>query len=193
MHRAPQIVLFTRYPEPGRVKTRLIPALGPEGAARLHRRLTERTLAVMRESGLACVVRVTGAQLADFASWLGKDLALEEQGEGGLGDRLARVMAPAILLGADIPGLEPRHLLEAADALCEGSAALGPASDGGYYCLALREPAPFLFTDMPWGTDQVARETLARLEARGWSCKVLEQLADCDRPEDLALFPELLA
>lgn len=190
----PRIVLFARFPEPGRAKTRLIPLLGAEGAARLHRRLTERTLAVIRESGLPFVLRATGAPLADFARWLGPEVPLEEQGEGGLGERMARVPAPAILLGADLPDLAPRHLAAAAGALREVPAAIGPARDGGYYCLALREDAPFLFADMAWGTDQVARETLARLAARGWRCRVLEELADCDRPEDLAaLPPELLA
>ena len=192
MDLSPRIVLFTRYPVPGSAKTRLIPLLGAVGAARLHRRLTERTLGVMRASGLPFEIRVTGAPLAKFAAWLGADVPLVEQGEGGLGERLARVTAPAILLGADIPDLEPQHVLAAAAALDEAPAALGPARDGGYYCLALRAPAPFLFTDMPWGTERVAAQTLARLAARGWACTVLAELGDCDRPEDLAEFPGLL-
>lgn len=190
---APRIVLFARYPEPGRAYTRLIPVLGAEGAARLHRRLTERTLGVMRASGLPFAVRATGAPLAAFAAWLGEGIVLEEQGEGGLGERLARVPTPAILLGADLPELEPRHLLAAADALAGVPAALGPARDGGYWCLALAEPAMFLFTAMPWGSDEVARETIRRLDAHGWRHRLLDELADCDRPEDLARFPGLIA
>ncbi len=189
----PRIHLFARYPEPGRAYTRLIPVLGAERAALLHRRLTERTLGVMRASGLPFFIRITGAPRADFAAWLGADVPLEEQGEGGLGERLARVGAPAILLGADLPELAPHHLQEAAAALREVPAAIGPALDGGYWCLALARPAPFLFAEMNWGTDQVARETLRRLDQQGWRHRVLDTLADCDRPEDLARFPGLIA
>ena len=188
-----RIVLFARYPVPGLANTRLIPTLGADGAARLHRRLTERTLRTMRASGLPFAVRVTGAPLDDFAGWLGDDVALEEQGEGGLGERLARVEPPVILLGADLPELAPHHLTAAAEALRQAPAAIGPARDGGYWCLALREPAPFLFTDMAWGSEHVARETIRRLETHGWAYRVLAELTDCDRPEDLARFPELLA
>lgn len=189
---APRIALFARYPVPGKVNTRLIPLLGEEGAARLHRRLTERTLAAIRSSGLPFVVRVTGAPIGDFAAWLGEGVRIEEQGGGDLGERLARVPAPAILLGADIPELEPRHLVAAAEALREVPLAIGPARDGGYYCLALREPVPFLFAGMKWGTDSVARETMARLDERGMRYAVLDELDDCDRPEDLARWPWLL-
>ncbi len=190
---APRIHLFIRWPEPGRAYTRLIPRLGADGAARLHRRLTERTLGVMRDTGLAMTLRTTGAPPARFAGWLGNDFQIEDQGEGGLGERLARVPAPAILLGADLPGLEAHHLLAAAAALEEVPAAIGPAGDGGYWCLALATPAPFLFDNMEWGTDLVASETQSRLEARGWAYRTLPELADCDRPEDLDRFPELLA
>ena len=190
---APRIHLFIRWPEPGRAYTRLIPRLGADGAARLHRRLTERTLGVMRDTGLAMTLRTTGAPPARFAGWLGNDFQIEDQGDGSLGERLACVPAPAILLGADLPGLEAHHLLTAAAALEEVPAAIGPAEDGGYWCLALVRPAPFLFDQMEWGTDRVARETRSRLDAQGWSYHMLTELADCDRPEDLDRFPELLA
>ena len=187
----PTVALFAKYPRPGAVKTRLIPALGEEGAARLHRLLVERTLATIRASGLPCVLYTSGAPLARFAAWLGDAVPLAEQGEGDLGARLARVPAPAILLGADIPDLAPEHLLAAAAALAEAPVAIGPAEDGGYYLMALREPLPFLFTGMDWGTASVRAETLRRLAARGMAWRELAMLADCDRPEDLALWPEL--
>jgi len=106
--------------------TRLIPALGPDGAARVHRLLVERTLATIRASGLPFAVHCTGAPLADFAAWLG-DVELVEQGEGDLGARLTRVRAPAILLGADVPGLTAAHLTAAASALTQHEVVIGPA------------------------------------------------------------------
>ena len=188
----PVVTLFAKYPRAGEVNTRLIPALGPDGAAALHRRLTERTLDMARASGLPLEVWFAGASREDFAAWLG-DVALVEQGEGDLGARLARVGAPAILLGADVPDLRAGHLLAAAEAMAEVPVAIGPAQDGGYYLLGFREPVGFLFEDMAWGTGDVLAETRRRLEERGVAYRLLETLSDCDRPEDLARWPELLA
>lgn len=187
----PTVALFAKYPVAGQAKTRLIPALGAEGAARLHRRLVERTLATIRASGLPFAVHGTGAPLADFATWLGADVNLVDQGVGDLGARLARVATPTILLGADIPGLAAGHLVSAAQALQTTQAVIGPATDGGYYLLGLPRPLPFLFNDMPWGTSSVLELTMMRLSARGIVPAMLEPLADCDRPEDLAHWPEL--
>jgi rSAM/selenodomain-associated transferase 1 len=189
----PKIALFARYPTPGAAKTRLIPALGAEGAALVHRRLVERTIATIRESGVPFTLWFTGASREEFVGWLGDDVELVEQGEGDLGDRLARVPAPAILLGADVPCLAAGHLREAVDGLETGEVAIGPALDGGYYLLGFNQPVQFLFVDMPWGSNAVFEETMARLDAHGLDVVSLEPLADCDRPEDLARYPELLA
>ncbi len=187
----PRIALFTRYPTPGTAKTRLIPALGADGAAAMHRRLVERTLATVRASGLPFDLRVTGAARERFADWLGNDIPLVDQGEGDLGARLARVAAPMILIGGDAPDVSARHLRAAAMALADAPAVIGPAIDGGYWLLGLREPMPFLFEAMPWGSDAVFAETIARLGARDIEPVRLETLADLDRPEDLARWPEL--
>ena len=189
----PTVHLFARWPEAGRAKTRLIPALGAEGAAALHRRLVERTVATVRDAGLKLVVRSTGGQEEAFRRWLGDGLEVVDQGAGDLGERLARVAPPAILLGADIPGLTAAHLTAAAKALAECDAAIGPATDGGYYLLGFRVPIPAAFEPMAWGTDGVFAETVHRIEDAGASLRVLGALDDCDRPEDLARWPELTA
>jgi len=188
----PTIALFARYPRAGAAKTRLAPALGDAGAAALHQRLVERTLATVRRSGLPFAVWTTGGDHAEFAAWLGDDVPLVDQGEGDLGARLARVPAPAIVLGADVPDLTEDHLRAAAAALEEVPVAIGPARDGGYYLLAFCGAVPFLWDDMPWGTDAVLAQTLARLAARNMPCRLLETLDDCDRPEDLARWPDLV-
>jgi rSAM/selenodomain-associated transferase 1 len=187
-----RIVLFTRYPEPGRAKTRLIPALGPEGAADLHRRLTERTLAQVRATGLAYEVRTTGRPPAEFARWLGTS-KVADQGDGDLGARLERAAAPlpTVFIGADAPDLTAQHLRDAAAALTGHDAAVGPACDGGYWLLGLARRIEGLFDDMPWGTDQVLPMTLARLQGDGVAPFMLPTLADLDRPEDLGRWPEL--
>ena len=178
----PRVVVFARLPTPGRAKTRLIPALGARGAAEVHRRLTERTLARVRLSGLPFEVRSTGAPPAAFTAWLG-DAAVIDQGEGDLGRRLlsAGPPYPTLFIGSDAPDLTPTLLLDAAAALDRAEALLG-----------LRRRCDAVFADMTWSTDRVCAETRARLHAASMPPALLPVLADCDRPEDLARWPELL-
>jgi rSAM/selenodomain-associated transferase 1 len=190
-----RLVIFTRYPEPGRAKTRLIPALGADGAAALHRRLTERTVTAARASGLAVEVRTTGAPPCAFADWLGDDIHFVDQGEGDLGERLKRAASPTpvLFIGSDLPDLTPGHLIEAATRMLTDRVVIGPAEDGGYWALGLTERCDHLFDAMPWGTDKVFEFTLARLRESGTDPALLPTLADCDCPEDLARWPETRA
>lgn len=190
-----RLVIFTRYPEPRRAKTRLIPVLGAAGAALLHRRLTERTVEAARASGLPVEVRTTGASTSAFADWLGNDIHLVDQGDGDLGERLQRAAssAPALFVGSDLPDLTASHLIDAAAQLLGNRVVIGPAEDGGYWALGLTEPCDYLFQAMPWGTNRVLEISLGRLQARGIDPALLPTLADCDRPEDLARWPELKA
>jgi hypothetical protein len=187
-----RVVAFARFPTPGKAKTRLIPALGPEGAAAMHRYLVERTIEAVRASGLPFELRVTGALPGDFRDWLGP-VAAVDQGEGGLGERLERAGPPypTIFIGADAPDLRPEHLRAAADALAHTSAAIGPAEDGGYWLFGLARDVSGVFDGVDWGTDAVFAQTLARLRATGVEPAILPTLADLDRPEDLARWPEL--
>ena len=189
-----RVVVFARYPTPGQAKTRLIPALGPEGAAATHRRLVERTIAAVGASGLPLELRTTGAPAAAFRDWLGPVISID-QGQGGLGERLDRAGPPypVILIGADAPDLRPGHLRAAAQALARAPAAIGPAEDGGYWLLGLARAIPGVFDGVDWGTDAVFAQTLARLGAVGVEPAILPELADLDRPEDLARWPELAA
>lgn len=192
---APRLVLFARHPTPGAAKTRLIPALGPDGAARLHARLAAATLAVLRDAGGPVEVRSTGAAPEDFRAWLGADSAIVEQGDGDLGARLARAAhpEPVIFFGCDAPGLTPVHAASAIAALARAPVVVGPAEDGGYWCLGLARPAPWLFEAMPWSTDRLLAATLAACAARGVQPALLDPLADLDRPSDLARWPHLTA
>ncbi len=190
---AVRLVIFTRYPEPGKAKTRLIPAIGAEGAAALHRRLTEHTLAEARAAGLPIDLRVTGAPEAAFREWLGGGLTITQQDEGDLGDRLRAAAAPppVLFIGSDLPDLSAAYLVEAADLIRAGRTVIGPAEDGGYWALGLTEPADYLFEDMPWSSDVVFALTEARLNERDIEPALLPELADCDRPEDLSRWPWL--
>jgi uncharacterized protein len=185
-----RVALFTRWPEPGKAKTRLIPALGADGAAALHKRLTERAVATVRSSGLPLEVRSTGAAPQAFRDWLGEDVTVVDQGEGDLGARLARAAeaTPVLLLGADVPDVTAALLAEAAAGLASQPLVIGPAEDGGYWLLGLSVPMPQLFAGVAWGTETVFAETLARAPVPP---ALLPMLADLDRPEDLARWPGL--
>lgn len=194
MKERPAILLFARYPVAGQAKTRLIPELGPGGAARLHRRMTEHAVAVARSAEAMVTLCHTGGRRSDFRAWLGPDLDFAAQPDADLGGRLrwaftrafrqraARVLA----IGADVPGISPTLLREAFDALDTHDVVLGPALDGGYYLIGMTRPHPDLFAGMEWGTERVCAQTRAAIQRLGLSCHELPTLNDVDRPEDLA-------
>lgn len=188
-----RLVLFCRYPHAGECKTRLVPALGANGAAAVHRQLTERTAAILERTGAPFTVAYTGGSADEFAIWLGSVPEYKAQCDGGLGERLAvfAERAPVIMFGSDTPDLAQHHVAAAMAGLATHDAVIGPAADGGYYLVGMREPLLELFTDMPWSTDQVLPETLRRLERLGIEPLLLETLPDCDRPKDLDRWPDL--
>lgn len=195
-HRGELLLVFARFPEPGRVKTRLEPALGPHGAAALHRSMAERTL--RRLEGFRVQVRFDGADADRVREWLGPARALRAQGPGDLGARLRRGFAegfaegadPVLAVGTDCPRLGPAEVRAALAALESKDAVFGPATDGGYYLVALRRRAwsraASLFDAVPWGGAEVLRASLAAARSAGLATRLLPALADVDRPGDLA-------
>ncbi len=200
MNRPPvarRVMVFTRYPEPGRSKTRLIPALGPDGAATLHRQLAERTLDGIRRFDGAVEVWYTGAGEPTMRQWLGAALDLRAQCDGDLGARMAHAFdaafatgtGQALIVGSDCPDLGPETYVAALDALARHDVALGPALDGGYYLIGLRREAwpraRGLFDEIAWSTDTVLQETLDRAHTSGLSVAHTATLADVDEPADI--------
>ncbi|GMM93430.1 TIGR04282 family arsenosugar biosynthesis glycosyltransferase [Qipengyuania sp. MTN3-11] len=186
----PRLTIFARWPEPGLAKTRLIPALGAQGAARTYRRLLEHTLAEARGSGLSVEMRTTGAEPDRFVAEFGRGIRYVDQGPGDLGERMARVPAPAIIIGSDCPDCDAAMIRRAASALRDHPAVIGPAMDGGYYLIGFTRAQPALFADMEWSTDTVFEETMRRFGAFGIEPFVLPRLRDVDTPEDLSRYPQ---
>ena len=194
----PALIIMTRYPRPGRVKTRLIPALGPQGAARLHGRLTARVAAQARALAarrpLRLLVSHAGGNREEMEAWLGAGLEYWPQPTGDLGQRMHQALAlaleqeapAAMLVGSDLPDLDAALLARAFDLLREALLVLGPAQDGGYYLVGLTRPAPGLFEPLPWGGPRVWEATLARARELGLAPALLPVLRDLDSPEDLA-------
>ncbi|WP_017671442.1 TIGR04282 family arsenosugar biosynthesis glycosyltransferase [Blastomonas sp. AAP53] len=189
----PDLVLFAKYPLPGYAKTRLIPALGAQGAANVHRYLARRTVDTLLQSGAPVEVRYAGTDETAFRSWLGDGATFAKQVEGGLTERLIDAGRDHghVFLGADTPDLQVAHVREAIAALETHDIVIGPAEDGGYYLIGMHQARPELLHNMPWSTAEVTPETLRRCKDLGLSVALLPVLADCDRPEDLQRWPEL--
>ena len=189
------VVVFARAPRPGSVKTRLIPALGPEGAAALHVKLVKHALDTTRAASFGGVELHCDPDADDafFRYCSGRyGVSLLAQSPGDLGVRMLAACesalrdAPRVLLiGTDCPVLTARHLRQAERALLEGEdAVFVPCEDGGYALVGLRRADSRLFDGIAWGGDRVMAETRTRLAALGWRWRELETLWDVDRPED---------
>lgn len=188
-----RLIIFAKAPVAGAVKTRLVPALGAAGAARLHERLVDRALATACAAGLGPVALACAPDGSHpfFASRAARfEVSLIEQGPGDLGERMHRALVaglPALIIGADCPAMTPEYLREAAAALTAGvDAVFGPAEDGGYVLVAARRVRPEVFAQIGWGGPDVMEEQRARLRAFGWRWSELAPLWDVDRPRDLA-------
>ncbi len=192
------LIVFARFPRPGAVKTRLIPALGADGASDLHRRLTEATLLQARLAARlgprSLIIGGTGAGPGRFRAWLGLDLRWWRQRGADLGARMAAAFGRAfdlgfsrvVLIGTDCPGLNARKLDGAFACLQKQDLVLGPAEDGGYFLIGLSRRAPVLFRGLEWGGRLVLAQTLERARDCHLRTACLEPDRDVDRPEDAA-------
>ena len=196
----PRILVLARAPVPGAVKTRLVPALGAAGAAALHARLLERTLATARAVPGAAVELWCTPDLEHpaFAAAAAHGATLRLQPAGDLGARMHHALASALaaggtplLVGCDCPALTVEDFLQAAAALADHDVVLAPAEDGGYALIGARRVTPLLFEGVEWGGARVLRQTRARLVALGWRWHELRTLWDVDRPDDLARLAEV--
>ncbi len=192
-----RLLVFTRYPEAGACKTRLIPALGPDGAAAVQRELTARTLAAARtwreQNGGDVEVWYSGGSAGRMRETFGENFVYMRQGEGDLGERLSEAFGAAFAqgygavaaIGADCPDMDAAILQQAFEALHAQAAVLGPANDGGYYLIGLNKPTPGAFRDIPWSTAETLQQTQARLEAAGRTIAWLDPRDDLDDPGQL--------
>ncbi|MFW8601197.1 TIGR04282 family arsenosugar biosynthesis glycosyltransferase [Desulfobacterota bacterium M19] len=194
------IIIFIRSPVPGLVKTRLIPALGAQGAADCQRRMSEQTVRRVRElkryRTIDIQIHYTGGKTEMMAAWLGDDLNYHPQRGNDIGCRMTAAFQQAfaagsrriILVGSDCPALTAAILHSALNKLKRLDLVLGPAMDGGYYLIGLNRPCPTLFTEISWGTSKVFAETLKKAEEQSLSIGHTDTLYDIDRPEDLRHF-----
>lgn len=195
-----RLVIFAKAPQAGSVKTRLIPALGADGAAALACQMLRHTLWQTLAAQLG-PVELCMSPPPKNPAWHGVDVPAAvlrtAQGGGDLGQRMARAVErvttqqrqPVLLIGTDCPTLTAARLTEAAHQLESHDAVLVPATDGGYVLIGLKAPCPQVFTQMPWSTSTVAFETLRRMAALGLRVWQAPPLHDIDEPADLVRLP----
>lgn len=198
----PTLIIFARYPQPGAVKTRLIPALGAAGAARLQDQMTAQvlkqaiTLAAARPVDVE--VRFTGGDVESMRARYGGAFRYVPQGDGDLGTRLARAAgdatdagSPFVIIGSDCPGVSADVLMRAFQMLAEHPLVLGPAADGGYYLIGMRRILPALFQSIAWSTPHVLLQARTAAKKAGVAPFELEILRDVDEPADVLTYPSL--
>lgn len=180
----------------GEAKTRLAPALGAEGAARLAEALLRDTWRILEEDAdITPILATTGAGAALLPALLrpaGPPPPILLQGEGPFGERLERVLrallaggGPALVIGADAPGLRAEAIHAAAARLEAAEAVLCPAEDGGYWLIGLRVCPPGLLDGIPWSQPGTLAATAARLRELGLRVALGEPGWDVDEPADL--------
>jgi uncharacterized protein len=185
------LIVFVKSPRPGLVKTRLAAAVGAVHAAALYRAMAER---VLREtaSHRRVVFFDPPDSGADIGTWLPTETC-RPQSTGDLGARMASAFQWAfdggadrvVLIGTDVPALSGDDVSGAFDALTRHDLVLGPAFDGGYYLIGLRQPAPALFDGITWSTPAVLGQTLELAESLGLTTTPLAARGDVDTVDDL--------
>ena len=185
---AERIIVMTRFPELGKVKTRLAATVGDERALEVHDALARHAIAEARAWGGELEIHVAGGDKAGWLNWLGMANWIE-QGGGDLGERLQNAVQGAfrdgverlVVMGSDCPGLDREVLKKAFQVLRTSACVFGPALDGGYYLVGMNGPRPDLFDDVDWGGGEVLKQSLAKEP----EAALLDPLSDVDVEADL--------
>jgi rSAM/selenodomain-associated transferase 1 len=191
-----RVLLFTKFPQPGMVKTRLAGTVGAENAAKLQQAFIEDELHMLTSIGAHTTLYCDPFRpLSDYERLFGPGFTYRTQQGRDIGERmlsalhqtLAETGEPVVLMGSDLPDLPDLRLGEAFAALRTAQVCLGPATDGGFYLLGLRVPLPDgIFDGVAWGGSGVLSRTLDNCASAGLTCLLLPPWPDVDTAADLA-------
>ncbi len=194
------LIVFTRYPEPGKSKTRLIGAIGSEKAARLQFHMLRKALQSAENlfGRDKVIISCEGGTICGLQALIGSGWVFSPQEKGGLGQKMHLAICsarkknpgPVVLIGSDCPGISPDILRQAFAILKDRDMVLGPAADGGYYLLGINSSMgsrllEYVMDGINWGTPFVLKQTLQRIQEAGLSYGFTAELNDVDLPEDL--------
>ena len=192
-----RVLVFTKYPQPGMVKTRLGQTVGPHLAASLQEAFLRDELQMLVTLGADVILCCDPFRpLADYERLFGPNFRYMVQKGADIGERMLNALhaalpesGGAVLIGSDLPDLPEGHMKEAFTALNTAQVCLGPATDGGFYLLGLRKPLPpDIFKGVVWGGPQVLKTTLANCASKGLTHHLLPPWPDVDIAEDLAAY-----
>ncbi len=191
------LCIFSRYPSAGECKTRLIPALGAEGAADLQEKMTRHIIRMGQQADCDVLLCMDGGTATEVSLWLGDIPHVCQEGDD-LGARMdhafavgfARGYENILLVGSDCPAITASFFAEGFLALASADLVFGPSVDGGYYLIGMTKRYPELFTGIEWGTSQVLKLSLQR--ASKLDVRLLPALHDIDEPDDLNKLPEFM-
>ncbi len=184
------LVVLAKEPIPGRVKTRLAPAVGAAGAARLAEAALTDTLQAVAEAAHEGGNQTLLALDGNPGDWLPPGFRVLPQRGNGLAERLTAAFADAagaaLLVGMDTPQITPATLTSACGQLCAPGtdAVIGPAEDGGWWTLGMREPHPLAFRGVPMSEANTGAAQLEALASLGLATRELAQLRDVDTIDD---------
>lgn len=200
------LMQFAKWPEEGRVKTRLMPALGAGGALRAHVTLTLAVLDNLCATGYPVQfwwdralerVPLEADSIVHNLECAGLEQKIQQGGT--LGDRMLAALTSslkqhsrAVVIGSDCPSVDPQYVRQALDKLNEFDVVLGPSNDGGYVLIGASRVVPGMLDGIEWGSERVLAQTQARLEQLGLRVSLLEPRWDVDEPEDWARFQRLI-
>jgi uncharacterized protein len=194
--------VFAKYPETGKVKTRLARDIGPDNAAAACKRLAEHVLKMTAPTDASyrrIVFYTPETMRVQFENWLPGEIVSGQRGrdvgermQNALQEMFARGAGKAIVVGSDIPGLHREIVTRAFRQLDDADVVIGPAVDGGYYLIGMRSLQPEIFRNIAWGTGEVFSETVAVIETLGLRYHLSETLFDVDILEDYIRAEEIM-
>ena len=190
------LIIFARFPSPGKVKTRLAKDLGDEPAAEFYKLCAEHVFSEstkLSERVQRYLFYSDADDSEEMKHWVGTQFNFLAQVGRDIGGRLEHAFGTvfehgaekAIALATDVPGLNAAIIEEAFQALRFSDVVLGPCLDGGYYLIGMKRLHRELFTDIPWSTNQVLNKTLQAVRNLGLTVRLLPALQDIDTEDDL--------
>jgi len=186
------LIVFVKAPIIGEVKTRLAKAIGPEAARAAYCRLAETLFHNLSNLNWVQLRVSPDHALDDVRHWQRDTWTVSPQGTGDLGQRLEAAFPAAfaqgarrvVVIGSDCPSIQLEDIERSWAELEECDVVLGPASDGGYWLIGLKEPRPALFRKIPWSTESVLRETVSRATSEALKVALLQKRSDVDTESD---------
>ena len=196
------VIIFVRYPEKGKVKTRLAKEIGEESALSFYTTCAENTFdeckKIKSENILLYLFYSGVSDNSLITKWAGFDFVSYPQIGSDLGKRInnsfkevfTNKIDKAVIIGTDIPDINAEIINQSFEILNSADIVIGPSADGGYYLLGMKKPYDFLFDNIQWSTGSVFRETMSSVLIHNLTFFVLPELIDIDTKDDFIKWSE---